>query len=427
MNKFQIKINGVTDSDDKYFLLISFLLILIAGFNLFYCLGDLPINDWDEARHGVSAFEMNGNGNFTYTTFQGATDYWNLKPPLGIWLIAGSFRLFGNNPFALRFPSALAALFSIIFTIYIAKRLYNSLVAILSGCVMATSFWFLFIHSGRTGDFDAQMTLLVILAVVFLIKMDDKRGYFYWSAFIIGLAFLLKSFAILQILIILVCYLYFSKKYRMFKLHHYLYFVLVLMIPILIWGVLRYSYDGMKFFQSMFSYDLFKRSTTGLEGHNENILYYVYFIIWGLFPWSIFTWWIPFYRKKYDKKEYLLRNETLLMIWILVPLLLFSIAQTKCFWYIYPAYPPTAILIGLLLAEFFKSNYAFQRKRTVLIVFLIFILLTEARNIVFIESEKNRNRQIPVIVVNKDKSLSQSEIFRIEVLKEKVINQPATQ
>lgn len=115
--------NSVIDFLTQNFRYYCLIILILAGFNLFFNLGAYPVNDWDEARHGVSAFEMIHNHNYINVTFGGKTEYWNLKPPLGIWLIALSYKVFGTNVFALRFPSAFAALLTIFLTVFFGAKI----------------------------------------------------------------------------------------------------------------------------------------------------------------------------------------------------------------------------------------------------------------------------------------------------------------
>ena len=44
-------------------------LTLMTAFLCFRCLGIKAIDSWDEARHGISAYEMLKNGNFLENTY----------------------------------------------------------------------------------------------------------------------------------------------------------------------------------------------------------------------------------------------------------------------------------------------------------------------------------------------------------------------
>jgi 4-amino-4-deoxy-L-arabinose transferase-like glycosyltransferase len=49
----------------------------------------------------------------------------------------------------------------------------------------------------------------------------------------------------------------------------------------------------------------------------------------------------------------------LLLSWITVPLLLFSLAQTKLGWYIALVYPPVALMLAIALAQLLTARVAF--------------------------------------------------------------------
>lgn len=81
---------------------------MLLGLLCFYHLNYGVLSDWDEARHGVSAYEMLRNGEPVVSTWQYEPDYWNLKPPLSEWFIMLGYRIFAFNAWGLRFYSALS-------------------------------------------------------------------------------------------------------------------------------------------------------------------------------------------------------------------------------------------------------------------------------------------------------------------------------
>ena len=86
--------------------------ILFLALLCFYHLDYGELMDWDEARHGVSAYEMLQTGEPIVTTYAYSPDYWNLKPPLSEWLIALGYKLFGYNAYGLRFFSGVSMFLS---------------------------------------------------------------------------------------------------------------------------------------------------------------------------------------------------------------------------------------------------------------------------------------------------------------------------
>ena len=67
----------------------EYLLIVVLALIFFYIsfrnLDVAAVANSDEARHGVSAYEMLQTGNWIENTFNYEKDLWNLKPPLSFW------------------------------------------------------------------------------------------------------------------------------------------------------------------------------------------------------------------------------------------------------------------------------------------------------------------------------------------------------
>jgi 4-amino-4-deoxy-L-arabinose transferase-like glycosyltransferase len=63
------------------------------------------LTDLDEGFYASVAWAMRHSGDWRTPTFLG--EPWFEKPPLLYWLMVGSMRVFGENEFALRLPSAL--------------------------------------------------------------------------------------------------------------------------------------------------------------------------------------------------------------------------------------------------------------------------------------------------------------------------------
>src|SRR6185503_6962568 len=84
------------------------LLIGLSGLMFFLNLGGATLWDLDEGRNATCAWEMMESGNWIVPTFNSSLR--DHKPALLYWLQILSYLLFGVNEFAARFPSALAAL-----------------------------------------------------------------------------------------------------------------------------------------------------------------------------------------------------------------------------------------------------------------------------------------------------------------------------
>jgi 4-amino-4-deoxy-L-arabinose transferase-like glycosyltransferase len=119
-----------------------------------------PLVLWDESRLAVNAIEMSQSGLSLVTTYGFQPDLWNTKPPLMIWLMVGSLKLFGPAEWALRLPALLAATGTIAVVIQFTHQIARSAVAALfAGVLLATSPTFFGVHVAVTADYDALLCL----------------------------------------------------------------------------------------------------------------------------------------------------------------------------------------------------------------------------------------------------------------------------
>lgn len=121
-----------------------------------------PIALPDESRNAINALEMYLSGFSLVTTYGFQPDLWNTKPPLLIWLMSASMTVFGPSEWAIRLPSALAALGILLCTLLFVRRVTGSAgLAFLAATLMVISPGFFGEHGARTADFDATLTFFV--------------------------------------------------------------------------------------------------------------------------------------------------------------------------------------------------------------------------------------------------------------------------
>lgn len=98
---------------------------LIGFYILLYIvpLGVRPVIIPDEARYAEIPREMLASGDWVVPRLDGIRYF--EKPVLGYWLGAGAIALFGENAFAMRFPSALATGFSALLLFILVRRFWG--------------------------------------------------------------------------------------------------------------------------------------------------------------------------------------------------------------------------------------------------------------------------------------------------------------
>ena len=113
------------------------ILAVILGIPFFQYLGGLPLIDPDEGRYAEIPREMLQSGDLVTPTLN-YVKYFE-KPPLLYWINSASLKIFGQNEFAARFPSALCGLLTVLATYIIARHLYGRRAALISALVLGTS------------------------------------------------------------------------------------------------------------------------------------------------------------------------------------------------------------------------------------------------------------------------------------------------
>ncbi len=380
------------------YLILSLSFIYLTFFNL----GNTSVENWDEARHGISAYEMIENNNYIVNTFNYSSDFWNLKPPLSFWTEALSFLTMGYNLFAFRISSAIS--FCLIFAI-IAVFLHKNY-----GFISAVVFMILFqsfgdliyVHFGRSGDADALFNLFFVLSVILLYYENKIKNNIclYFSGLMFSLAFLSKSFHAATIFLIIVCYIIFSKIFKRLKLKNYFVFLTFSFLPIIIWGIIRFIYDGFSFIGIMFGVDVTDRiSESSSDGNNFMfLLKYIFsykpcLILILLIAASLI---ILIVCKQISFKSFLSNNSILYILWFIIPFLILNVTSSIMSWYFYPTFISLMVICSILVKKSIVT--IFNRKKgsvkyamiisygLCILVFAVFIIRAYSNNIIYISN-----------------------------------------
>ena len=166
------------------------LILFLAAFLRFYQLNQNPPSlNWDEVSHGYNAYSILKTGKdewgFTFPTiFRAYGDY---KLPVYIYLATLSVGFFGLNDWAVRFPSALCGVLSVLLTYLLVKKLFkNNLVVLLSALFLAISPWHIFLSRPA---FEANLaSFLVISGIYFFLLGLEKKWLLPVSILFLGLS-----------------------------------------------------------------------------------------------------------------------------------------------------------------------------------------------------------------------------------------------
>ncbi|MCJ7804131.1 glycosyltransferase family 39 protein [Patescibacteria group bacterium] len=155
-----------------------FSILLLASFLRFYQLNQNPPSlNWDEISHGYNAYSILKTGADEWGVkwpliFRAYGDY---KLPVYIYLTSLSIGLFGLNDFAVRFPSALVGVLSVLFTYLLVKKLFKKeSLALLSTFFLAISPWHIFLSRPA---FEANLASFLVIAGIYFFFLGLERKW----------------------------------------------------------------------------------------------------------------------------------------------------------------------------------------------------------------------------------------------------------
>ena len=344
----------------KYYWFVFAGLAAFAAMLCFLRLNVGYVASWDEARHGISAYEMIQNKNYIVNTFNFDVDYWNLKPPLSFYGIMLGFGIFGYSVVGLRFYSALSYFLICILCTLFVKRHHGKLSSLFTFAFLCCNHLMLALHGARAGDADALYQLFFTAAMLAMMEIPEKHSRSYICGACFSFAFLTKSYHAGIILVIGGLYMLLTGMIRKFKVKEWIFFILSTVIPAAIWVIARFTQDGLTFFMTMLTEDVLSRSSAASEGHTGSVLFYIqrYFFDVGMIYWLLAFVIIGagiylVFRKKESLKPY-----TGYLLWLIVPLAAFSIVTTKLNWYNYPILVPLCMLAAIAVGKYLENENA---------------------------------------------------------------------
>ena len=182
-----------------FYCFLLFLFFIFALALRFYKFGEIPVGlNRDEASIGYTAYSLLKTGKDEYgksfpLSFKSFGDW---KLPLYSYLVIPFIKLFGLSDFAVRFPSAVFGILTVLATYFLVKELFSDLasqhpkisVSLIASFLLAISPWH--IHFSRAA-YEANVALfLTVLGVYFFVRGLKKAKFLLPS----GLCFALTLF-----------------------------------------------------------------------------------------------------------------------------------------------------------------------------------------------------------------------------------------
>lgn len=329
--------------------LIAALSLLIV-FISFFKSGSFLLFDVDEAVFSEASREMVETGDIITPTYNYEPRY--DKPVLIYWLMSAAYETFGVNEFAARFTSTLFGSLLVLMTFIFIRHLYGALPAFFAAAALLINIeYFVYTHSAVT-----DMTLAFFIAASiysFYLAVHDEEPRWYsvfWAAS--ALAVLTKG--VVGLLFPLAVALIFlastgNLKDRIKELFRPLDLLLFFLIAAP-WFAAEFYVNRWEFFDAFIIKHHIQRYSGVISSHGGPFYYYIIVLLIGFFPWVSFLPGAVYRAVKFRKDP---ANSLLLLsaIWFIFVLVFFTIARTKLPNYIFPLFPPAAIMAGIAAAS----------------------------------------------------------------------------
>ena len=337
--------------------------LLFFGCVLFHITGtwSLPLIDRDEPRFAEASREMIERGDYTVPRFNNQLRL--DKPPLAYWAQAVSYRIFGENDFAARFPSAVAAAL-IALTIPVrglrigGERVGWRAAIIFTLCLQT------FIHAKAAA---ADMWLVLFVSTAHWSGLEllrdgltpgehqtsniKHRTSHWWFLFYISLAlgFLAKGPIAWVPLLTVALTIFYAPNLQLRWRFKFIRGIALMLAIIAVWGIPALIQTSGEFLRIGIGRHVISRSLGAMEGHGWNSLagyvlllpFYFVTVFLSFFPWSIKlpSLLLRLWRKRDRIDSYLLSGIGIIFI-------IFTLVKTKLPHYTLPAFGLLALLLA---------------------------------------------------------------------------------
>lgn len=341
--------------------------LLAAGLAILLCLflwslmPALRLWDADEGYYARTAAEMLQSGNWLVPTYNG--ELFAHKPPLGFWLMAVGISIFGEGEFAVRFFSAPAMAASVFLTFLIGRRLFDCRTGLWAMGVLATSLMATYL--GFAAMLDAALLFCITLSIWAYVELCWREGSPVALIVVFGLgmyaALLAKGPVGPAVIIttILFSSRFFPARQRLARAQLLVLAAVSILafLAFLGWALPADRTSAGDLLSEGLGTHVIGRALAPMEGHGGqgpigyllSLPSYLPLLLLGFFPWVIHLPAALFASASGTLGDH--RSRVLLWSWILPTVVMFTLAATKLPHYIFPIYPPLAIILAAHIVQ----------------------------------------------------------------------------
>jgi 4-amino-4-deoxy-L-arabinose transferase-like glycosyltransferase len=328
-----------------------FIIISIALFFYLFRLGSYGFVEWDEPFYSSRALMVVQYGDCIDQSDKALGGLWTgAHPPLVIWMMAASIKIFGVSEFGFRFPIAITGIILVVFFYRLVLFLFNEKIALYSTLILLLNAYVT--QYSRMAQLDIPVLMFLLLSFYYLAKGIQQSFYNYIiSGVFLGFALLSKiivGFFIPIIFLFFILYiLIIEKKFDKKLAAGFLVQCFVGFLIALPWFVLVTMKLGSAYWEQAVNYHVLGRMGSALENHSSplGLFYWIHQTFNRInlfFPFLLYGIYI-FYKKNVINKEL----KVLISFWFIIPFLVFTLTATKFHTYILNFILPEILFCGI--------------------------------------------------------------------------------
>ncbi len=319
-------------------------------------LGVLGLIDPDEPFYAQTAREMVHSGDWLTPQIYGQPQF--EKPIFYYWLVAGSFKIFGESEWAGRAPTGLFSTALVLLVWAFARRVWTARSGFLAALVLATGLEFCIMSRLMLTDVPLAFFLSGALFSYWLAGEKEERRNI-WVALSLacnGLAVLTKG--PIGSLVVWFATLAFARLagrkslYRGPGLWWGLAIYAVIVVP---WYGAMFAWHARPFWEEFFVRDNFLRLIRAEHPANNHFWYYILLLLGGSIPWMPAV--ILAVRRAFADS----RGDPAVLFqwcWLLTSLIFLTVAQSKLPSYGFYLFVPLAVIVGRALDLLLERGFA---------------------------------------------------------------------
>lgn len=321
-------------------------LLSLAALLLFtLALARTSLWDVDEALYATVAREIVQRGDPITLHFNGQP--WFDKPPLYMWLVAATGAVFGFSEAVVRAWVALFGAAGVLVTCLLGRRLAGGPVGLLAGMILMTTLEYFIL--ARLAVLDVPLTFFMLLVLYLVVAAEgapgaaERRRAYRWAFVWAGLGTLVKGpVALLLPALVVAAWWALRGEWRRWR-DLPADGVGLYVLTGLTWYLLEAAIHGAPFVRAIVGFQWFQRFFSVVHLQSGPWYYYAPVVALGALPWTAFLPGAIAASVRRVRRDPL---DLLLLLWIGVIVLFYSLAATKLANYVLPIYPAAALLIA---------------------------------------------------------------------------------